>query len=600
MLSGFLFLTSLILVLAFVSLYLLDRTSRIAAIHGNINQLEVLTLNLIKNDNDFFDLETINQEYFRTHHSMFFVKRDSLLSLINAGIKDVILKSKNKSYAVDGNLAKIDSTLKVYNQKFDELEKLLYRKGFRDYGLEGEMRTHAHKLEERSYDIEISKILFLRRNEKDFFLRHDVVYIQNFNTLADNLIVELQKHGDKNAVAIYHAKEYKRLFNELVDIQIKIGMSSMDGLRHSLNKLTSSLSNQYYLLAEYSSWFSSNAQKSAGIFFVVMLVGAIVFSLLSGYWISKRLSAPIARLSKLMNNVMTEKTNGKIDFSLNNAAEEINTLTGSFIQLMDQTTQQMKEIEAKSKLLKKRNKELKKLNRELDSFLYSTAHDLRSPLSSLLGLISIAKYDNKQPELTAYFEMMENSINRLEHFIAQIVSYSKNKRLELIVEKLDLATIISEIFENHYFVEGAMRIDKQVDIRETAPFYSDAGRITILLNNLISNAIRYADLKKEQPFIRISVKTDQDEAVIEFVDNGIGIGAQHLDKIFDMFYRANIHSKGSGLGLFIFKETITKLKGFVSVESAEGAGTKFFIRIPNLYQENAKQQLPLAMVSLQQ
>jgi signal transduction histidine kinase len=85
------------------------------------------------------------------------------------------------------------------------------------------------------------------------------------------------------------------------------------------------------------------------------------------------------------------------------------------------------------------------------------------------------------------------------------------------------------------------------------------------------------------------VVINETEIFIEFSDNGVGIGIEHIGKIFNMFYRANTKSKGSGLGLFIFKETIAKLKGLVTVESELGIGTKFVIQLPNLYLKNAGQ-----------
>jgi signal transduction histidine kinase len=69
--------------------------------------------------------------------------------------------------------------------------------------------------------------------------------------------------------------------------------------------------------------------------------------------------------------------------------------------------------------------------------------------------------------------------------------------------------------------------------------------------------------------------------MIDFIDNGIGIGEEHVTRVFDMFYRANVGSKGSGLGLFIFKETVAKLKGWVSLSSTLGEGTSYRIQIPN-------------------
>ncbi len=596
MLSGFLFLTLLIVIIAVVSIFILNYTNRIAGIHAQISQLQIATLSLIKTDNDFFDLETINSHYFETRQSAYLAKRDSLVIRINSGTDYIYNESKN---GVIESLTTIDSLFLEYDTKFRQLEALLFEKGFKDFGWEGQMRVHAHKLEERYLGMDQFAILSLRRNEKDFFLRHDLAYSKALNTMVDELLLQLarQPQTKNNQEAIFHLQEYQRIFNSLVSIQTQIGLSGNDGLRHGLNDLTNKLSSNYFFLSEYSYKVSTNAQVKARVFYIAIVFGAVIFSLFSGYWISKRLSAPIARLSHLMNNAMTDKKKVKIDLTLNNAAEEINTLTKSFVHLMSQTNVQMKEIKKKSILLKKGNKELKKLNNELDSFLYSTAHDLRSPLTSLLGLIHIMGHENKQDDLKPYFQMMQGSIYRMEDFIAQIVGYSKNKRLEMISEKLDLYSLISEIFDNHQFVEGASKIDRLVDVKEKVPFYSDRGRLIILFNNLISNAIRYADLTKEKPFVRIQITVDELEAIIEFADNGVGIAAEHIDKIFNMFYRANTGSKGSGLGLFIFKETMTKLNGLVSVESELGIGTKFFIRLPNSYSRHETQQQLQLVVS---
>jgi signal transduction histidine kinase len=251
---------------------------------------------------------------------------------------------------------------------------------------------------------------------------------------------------------------------------------------------------------------------------------------------------------------------------------------------MNQTKAQLSEIKQKSKQLKQRNKQLRKLNKELDHFLYSTAHDLRSPLTSLSGLVHIMRLENKHPELGHYFDRMDKSIQRQENFIAQIASFSKNKIMKVKSEKVDLPNLINELIEYHHFIPGADRIKKDVIVQnpDNIPFYSDHNRITILFNNLLSNAIRYADFTKPDPYIRIDITIRKTEIIIHFSDNGIGIAQEHMDKIFDMFYRAHTDSKGSGLGLFIFDKTIKRMSGAVEVESQEGRGTTFHVRLPNL------------------
>ncbi len=589
MLSGFLFFTILIVVVGGVSIYLFNEVNHMANTHRLINQLQVYTLNLIKNDNDFFDTEVINENYFETHTSKYLNTRDSLLLLMKEGLQLTEKASRQKEYAFLSHLVVIDSLINDYNQKFNRLELLVFKRGFKDSGLEGEMRLHAHALELPEIEISLTDVLALRRHEKDFLLRHDVEYIKKFNDVSDQLLAQLQQQPIKYKGAIFHLVQYQHYFNQLAEVEMEIGLSSNMALRNELNILSTRLSQQYFELTEYAGDLYSNIQNRAQVFYVLITVAALIFSILSGNWISKRLSAPIARLSKMVN-LATFDHNRLAEIDIKNAAIEINDITDSFNTLIDKINRQFHEIEDKSAQVKTQNEVLNKLNHELDNFVYSAAHDLRAPLTSLLGIVHLMKIDNRQPELNPYLEMMHKSIGRQEDFIHQIVNYAKNKKLEIIPERLDLKKILLDVFQNHEFVPGAGEIEKFIHLREDESFYSDRNRINIIFNNLVSNGIRYADLYKSMRYIQCRIQTSKEAATIEFVDNGVGIESHHLDKIFNMFYRANIDSKGSGLGLFIFREAIQKLGGFVTVESEVGAGTKFFIQIPNLSKQGS---LPL-------
>ena len=583
MLGGFLALTFLISLIAVISLYTLDNIRYTANIDRSINQLQANVLILIKSDNDFFDLGVIDTIYFKTRKSPFLVKRDSLNKIIKTGLSQTLRTLRGQSGEIVADFELIERSLRQYNSEFDELEQLLFTKGFRSFGLEGVMRSHAHLLENRGQSLSIADILSLRRHEKDFFLRHDYEYVIALNDLTHDLRMKLGTSAqDQNT--LHHLNAYANTFNQLVSIYSKIGIDSNSGLRSKLNKHTAELSATFLQLSEFSSETATATQRKAVLFYGSLITVAVLISLFSSFWLAKKLSSPIARLSKIIDQAVTEHNIRRIDFSQGTAAQEINTLTFSFNQLIDEVKSNLKELEKKSSLLRQRNRQLKKLNRELDSFLYSTAHDLRSPLTSLLGLLHLAKRENADTRLNEYFVMMENSIHRMEDFISQIVGYSKNKRLEVEHEAIDLNNLLHDVFDAHRYSEGANKIEMQVNVMREAPFYSDRGRVMTLLNNLVSNAIRYADPTKEKPFIKATVMVTEEAMNLEFADNGQGIAEEHLGKIFDMFYRANTRSKGSGLGLFIFMETLEKLKGNVSVESKLGVGTSFHVRLPNLIQ----------------
>ena len=102
------------------------------------------------------------------------------------------------------------------------------------------------------------------------------------------------------------------------------------------------------------------------------------------------------------------------------------------------------------------------------------------------------------------------------------------------------------------------------------------------MDNLISNAIKYQDTAKENRFIQLSLKRHENYVELLAIDNGIGIAEENVPKIFEMFFRATSLSTGSGLGLYIVKETIEKLGGTIEVNSAVGQGTSFKMILPNI------------------
>lgn len=233
--------------------------------------------------------------------------------------------------------------------------------------------------------------------------------------------------------------------------------------------------------------------------------------------------------------------------------------------------------------LRNQNQELVKINKELDSFVYSVSHNLRAPLMSVLGLINLVQIENQKNDqgLGHYFTMMQSSIHKLDDTLKEILDYSRNARSEVSVGPVDLERIIEDSFERLRYVEGSEQISKDVTVEGSMPLHSDAYRLSVILNNLVSNAIKYRDENKASK-VAIHASVNATQAEITFSDNGIGIPDEFLPKIFDMFFRATERSEGAGLGLYIVKETIDKLHGTIHVNSSPDEGTTFYIKVPNM------------------
>lgn len=229
-----------------------------------------------------------------------------------------------------------------------------------------------------------------------------------------------------------------------------------------------------------------------------------------------------------------------------------------------------------------KNLRLEKTNAELDRFLYSTSHDLRSPLSSIKGLLNIARLETTDDKILRYFGMMIDRVDKLDFFIKDIIDYSKNARTEIRQEQVDFNSLLAEVTENLKYLEGAESIHFENDVRVGHAVIADKSRLSVVLNNLMANAIKYHDPRKEKQWIEVQVTNSDKTLKLSVSDNGLGIDPEHKQKIFEMFYRGTIQSKGSGLGLYIVKETISKLKGTIRVESTPGQGSSFFITLPVL------------------
>ncbi|MCW3461853.1 ATP-binding response regulator [Chitinophaga nivalis] len=238
------------------------------------------------------------------------------------------------------------------------------------------------------------------------------------------------------------------------------------------------------------------------------------------------------------------------------------------------------EIYRTRKQLQEKIEELEKTNDELNRFIYSTSHDLRSPLMSVLGIINLSRLDNSVVDPNGYINMVESCVLKLDGFIQKIIEYYRNSRLDVEYEKIDFANLLNDCITAFKPQNTEIRFETHTE--QTIDFRGDTFRISVILNNLISNAVKYQKPGESNPMVNLSVKVEPHKATIWIRDNGIGILSEHLNNIFKMFFRSKNNNKpGSGIGLYIVKEALSKIGGTINVESKYGEGTQFEISIPN-------------------
>lgn len=229
---------------------------------------------------------------------------------------------------------------------------------------------------------------------------------------------------------------------------------------------------------------------------------------------------------------------------------------------------------------KRKEQALIRSNQQLDQVIYKTTHDLKAPLMSALGLVNIAE-QAPAGEQGQYIGMIKKSLQKLDLFLEEMNNFFRNEKLALQRERVYIDQLLQAEQEDLKNLYPGNAIAFDITIAETAELFTDRVRVKTIVTNILSNAIKYRDLHKQHPFIKIAVQVGDDFCDICFEDNGIGIDPAHHEKIFDLFFRATDQSQGSGLGLFLVKDTVDRLKGTIHVESAVGVGTRFQIRIPN-------------------
>lgn len=270
---------------------------------------------------------------------------------------------------------------------------------------------------------------------------------------------------------------------------------------------------------------------------------------------------------------------GRIFFVLNTViASAVSVYTIMLYSKMNFESEQA--LKDNEKVIRKQNDDLSKVNAELDRFVYSASHDLRSPLSTLVGLINLSKLEQDPKEQSKYLDLMNERIKSMDSFISEIIDYSRNSRVEVKKEPVNTKALLASIADDLRYQAGKECIEIYWEVPEDLTFITDISRLKIVFSNLISNAIKYHDPAKELSWIKLQAEKVLNDIYIVVEDNGIGINSELKDKVFDMFYRAHDHSTGSGLGLYIVKETLGKLKGTISVDSTEGAGCKFHVTLP--------------------
>lgn len=237
------------------------------------------------------------------------------------------------------------------------------------------------------------------------------------------------------------------------------------------------------------------------------------------------------------------------------------------------------EIYCTRQKLKNKVDELERANDELNRFVYSTSHDLRSPLASIMGVLSLAKMENSVIDPNGYMGMIDTCVKKMDFFTIKVIEYYRSKRVDKAIETINFKALADNSIEVLRLQNPA--IDFKFTLNQSSEFQTDTFRLSVILDNLLSNAVKYQKPQESNPCVSLTIDADEKKAEILIEDNGVGIIEEHVNNIFQMFFRSNNAVTGLGIGLYIVKEALTRIGGEIEVKSTYGVGTTFKISVPN-------------------
>jgi len=237
----------------------------------------------------------------------------------------------------------------------------------------------------------------------------------------------------------------------------------------------------------------------------------------------------------------------------------------------------LKKLHSSKKVIIDQNLALKSMNERINHFVFAVTHDLRAPLTSLSGLVSVLEKEKDITKISAYTEMMQETIQLQDNYIKEVLHTIRNENTGVELCKLD--EIVKDVItQNSFFAEGKkVKFLSELAVWEVNCNVTD---LKTVFNNLISNAIKYADFSKPEQWVKVKSYSDGKHCVIEVEDNGIGIKPNQYKNIFNKYFKSGLNKKSMGLGLYFVKQAIEQMHGTIAVKSSPGSGTSFIVALP--------------------
>ncbi len=326
------------------------------------------------------------------------------------------------------------------------------------------------------------------------------------------------------------------------------------------------------------------------ILIVIVSTGGIFYGLI------KLRTRALTRANQRLEIKVDEKTKEisqqkqQLEVAFHEISEQKNQiqLTNRELKKVNLTLEQ--KVEERTAKLKATLFQLLQTNKELDTFIYRSSHDLRGPISRLIGLVNLAKMEDDRASILKNLNLIEFTAKRMSKMLDKLMNVHSINSDSTDYERFDLQNFLDDMRNRLKDIPGSDAVYIIFKIEGKPEAYTDEVLLGVILENLLENAIQFQDPSPEVfSIVKLNVESDADHIYLNVTDNGLGIPPEHQDQIFDMFHRASERSQGNGLGLYLVKKATEKLGGRIEFKSESGNVTSFRVILP---QHQAQEEAP--------
>jgi serine phosphatase RsbU (regulator of sigma subunit) len=334
--------------------------NQIDRIIANLHKINIKVKEINSLEKDFISYEAINPAFYTTDKSVYIAKHKEMLKKLNADL-DVLQENGHRiSKDIEKQVDSVKLALDVYEATFDSLISLIQTRGFGDYGLEGEMRTLIHKLEEPLYRIDQIKLLDIRRYEKDYIIRKETAYAQKVRQLVIALQSEITARpvSPENLIAEETLQNYFNIFLEFVRTDEKIGFHNNSGLRRELSHISNRISRRIQIIDTIILKKAEIANTKVKVVLSAIIFLSILLNILSVYFVVKRLASPIIQLSGSIHNTIRNNFAPESQITEIRTQDEIGMLSQDLNLMLSRVQERTAEVVQQKEQIEKKNRNI--------------------------------------------------------------------------------------------------------------------------------------------------------------------------------------------------------------------------------------------------